>query len=130
MLKNVYWSSGKKKKRRYSCQVVMKLEFSQQTFENFSNLKFHENPPSESRVVTCGRKDRRSDTTKLLVASRNFANVPETIQTSFALSLIVHLSANLNNDQLDAQMFVHLLQSSTCTCFEQYFAHPQEVKLY
>ena len=25
---------------------------------------------------------------------------------------------------------LHLLQSSTCTCFEQYLAHPQEVKLY
>jgi len=25
---------------------------------------------------------------------------------------------------------VHLLQSSTCTCCEQYLAHPQEVKLY
>jgi len=34
----------------------------------------------------------------------------------------------LANDQLDAQ--IHLLQSSTCTCFEQYLAHPQEVKLY
>jgi hypothetical protein len=36
----------------------------------------------------------------------------------------------LANDQLDAQILVHLLQSSTCTCFEQYLAHPQEVKLY
>jgi len=36
----------------------------------------------------------------------------------------------LTNDQLDAQILIHLLQSSTCTCFEQYLAHPQEVKLY
>ena len=27
------------------------------------------------------------------------------------------------------KFLVHLLQSSTCTCFEQYLAHPQEVKL-
>jgi len=27
-------------------------------------------------------------------------------------------------------MILHLLKSSTCTCFEQYLAHPQEVKLY
>jgi len=27
-------------------------------------------------------------------------------------------------------MIIHLLKSSTCTCFEQYLAHPQEVKLY
>jgi len=28
------------------------------------------------------------------------------------------------------KLSIHLLQSSTCTCFEQYLAHPQEVKLY
>jgi hypothetical protein len=27
------------------------------------------------------------------------------------------------------KFLVHLLESSTCTCFEQYIAHPQEVKL-
>jgi len=37
----------------------------------------------------------------------------------------------LANDQLDAQIFlIHLLRSSTFTCFEQYLAHPQEVRLY
>jgi hypothetical protein len=37
----------------------------------------------------------------------------------------------LADDRLDAQFFkIHLLQSSTCTCFEQYLAHPQEAKLY
>jgi len=40
------------------------------------------------------------------------------------------LCLTLANDQLDEQNLVHLLQSSTCTCFEQYLAHPQEVKLY
>jgi hypothetical protein len=38
--------------------------------------------------------------------------------------------AILVSDQLDAQILVHLLQSSTCTCFKQYLAHPHEVKLY
>jgi hypothetical protein len=42
----------------------------------------------------------------------------------------VHLSITLANDQLDEQILIHLLQSSTCTCFEQYLAYPQEVKLY
>ena len=46
------------------------------------------------------------------------------------ISLTVHLSITLANDQLDAQILIYLLQSSTCTCFEQYLAHPQEVKLY
>jgi hypothetical protein len=48
----------------------------------------------------------------------------------FHVSLNVHLSITLVNDQLDVQIIIHLLQSSTYTCFEQYLAHPQEVKLY
>jgi len=35
----------------------MKLEFSQQIFEKYSNIKFYENPFSGSRVVLCGWKD-------------------------------------------------------------------------
>jgi len=49
---------------------------------------------------------------------------------NFDVSLTVHLSITLANDQLGAQILIHLLQSSICTCFEQYLAHPQEVKLY
>jgi len=49
------------KSTRYSCSILMKLEFSQQTFEKYSNIKFHENPSSGSRVVTCGQADRRTD---------------------------------------------------------------------
>ena len=48
----------------------------------------------------------------------------------FYVSLTVYLSITLANDQFDAQILIHLLQSSTCICFEQYLAHPQEVKLY
>jgi hypothetical protein len=50
----------------------------------------------------------------------------------FNVSLTVHLSITLDNDQLDAQIFllIHLLRSSMCTCFKQYLAHPQEVRLY
>jgi hypothetical protein len=32
----------------------MKREFSQHVFEKYSNIKFHENPPSESRIVPGG----------------------------------------------------------------------------
>jgi hypothetical protein len=32
----------------YSCQILMKLEFSRQIFEKYSNMKFHENPSSGS----------------------------------------------------------------------------------
>jgi len=50
---------------------------------------------------------------------------------NFNVSLTVHLSITLLNDQLDAQFFyfiTRLLESSTC--FEQRSAHHQEVKLY
>ena len=48
----------------------MKLESSRQIFEEYLNIKFHENSSSGSRVVPCGR----TDMTKLTVAFRDFAN--------------------------------------------------------
>jgi hypothetical protein len=52
----------------------MTLEFSRQIFEKSSNIKFHENPSSVSRVVPCGRTDRQTDRQtamlKLVVSSR------------------------------------------------------------
>jgi len=39
----------------------MKLEFTRQIFEKFSNIKFHENPSSGRRVVLCGQKDRNEE---------------------------------------------------------------------
>ena len=41
-------------------QILMKLEFSRDIFEKCSTIKFHENPSSWSRVVQCGRTDRRT----------------------------------------------------------------------
>jgi hypothetical protein len=66
----------------------MKLEFSRQVFEKkkSSNIKFNQNPSSESRVVPCGRTDGRTDI-KLKVASRNFANAPKTDKQEFAESV-------------------------------------------
>jgi len=40
----------------------MQTEFSRQDFEKYSNVKFHENPSSESLVVLCGRKDIKGQT--------------------------------------------------------------------
>jgi len=40
---------------------IMELEFSRQIFEKYSNTKFHENSSSGSRVVSCGRADRRDE---------------------------------------------------------------------
>jgi hypothetical protein len=55
----------------------MKVEFSGQIFEEFSNVEFHENPSTVSRVVPCGRTDGQADMTKLTVAVGNFLNAPE-----------------------------------------------------
>ena len=44
---------------RYSCQILMKLEFSRRIFEKYT--KFHENPSSSSPVVPSGRADGRTD---------------------------------------------------------------------
>jgi len=37
----------------------MKLEFSGQTIENYSNIKFNKTPPSGNRVVPYGRTWQR-----------------------------------------------------------------------
>ena len=54
----------------------MKLEFTRQSFEKFSNTKFNENLSSGNQVVPCGKKDgqtdRRTDMTKLIVVFRKF----------------------------------------------------------
>jgi hypothetical protein len=51
----------------------MKFEFYPQTFEKYWNIKFHENPSSESWVVPC----RQTDDMTLTDAFRNFANSPK-----------------------------------------------------
>ena len=40
---------------------IFPLEFSGKTFEKSSNIKFHGNPYSWSRVVACGRTNRQTD---------------------------------------------------------------------
>jgi hypothetical protein len=49
--------------------------FLDRNFEKSSNIKFHENPPTGTRVIPC----ERIDITKLIVAVRNFANAPENL---------------------------------------------------
>jgi hypothetical protein len=45
----------------YSYSILTKLEFYRQAFEEYSNIKFHENPSGGSRVVPCGRADGQTD---------------------------------------------------------------------
>jgi len=54
----------------------MRLEFSGQIFEKYSNIKFHENPSIGSRVDPCGQMDM----TKLIVVFRNSENAPKNVQ--------------------------------------------------
>jgi hypothetical protein len=42
---------------RYSCQIFIKLEYSLQILEKYSNIKFHEHPCSVSWVFPRGRTD-------------------------------------------------------------------------
>jgi hypothetical protein len=55
----------------------MKLEFSRNIFEKYSNIKFYGNPSFGSRVAPC--EQRRTGMTKLMVTSRNFANPPRSV---------------------------------------------------
>ena len=43
------------------CCVLIKLEFSRQIFDESSDIRFHHNPSSGSRVVPCGRTDRHDE---------------------------------------------------------------------
>ena len=56
----------------------MELKLSRLIFEKYSNIKFHENPFSGSRVVPCGWTDRRTDRhDEVNSLFRNFANGPQ-----------------------------------------------------
>ena len=46
---------------RYSCQIFIKLEVPGQILEKYSDMKFHENPSSGSRVVPCEQLDGQTD---------------------------------------------------------------------
>ena len=46
---------------RSSCQNLIKVEFSLLIFEEYSHVKFNENPSSVSRVVLCGRTEGETD---------------------------------------------------------------------
>jgi hypothetical protein len=60
---------------RYSCEILRKLDLSGQIFEKYSNSKYHENPSSGSRDVSCGRTNGNNE--GVIVAFRDFANPPK-----------------------------------------------------
>jgi len=74
----------------------MKLEFSEQVFEKYSNIKCYEHASSGSRVVPCGRTDRQAGRRterhpKLIVTLRDFMNAAETTPQNL-ISLVVGAS--------------------------------------
>ena len=73
---------------RFSCQILMKLEFSRQIFEQISKCKISLSPPSGSPVVPCEQTDM-----KLLVAFRNFATAPKNVlNVLFIYIYIYHMN--------------------------------------
>jgi hypothetical protein len=54
----------------------MKPELSRQSFGRTLKYQIYENLSSGCRVVPCGGTDRWAGMTNLIVAFRNFANVP------------------------------------------------------
>ena len=58
---------------RYSCPILIKLEFSWHIFEKSSNIEFLEVLPIGSRDIPYGR----TDMTNLIVSFGNFANAPK-----------------------------------------------------
>jgi len=58
---------------RYSCPILMILEFSGQIFEKYSNIKYNENRPVGAELF---RADRWTDMMKLNTF-RKFANAPK-----------------------------------------------------
>jgi hypothetical protein len=69
------------------CQILMKLEFSRQIFEMYSDF-FFLNPFSESRVVLPRRTVTKADVMKLIVSFRNFANAPKKCE-EFEVKILV-----------------------------------------
>ena len=67
----------------YSFEILIELEFCRQVFQKCSNIKFQDNPFGGNRVVSCRQTDGRTDITKLIVASRNFANAPSKVMSQW-----------------------------------------------
>jgi hypothetical protein len=89
----------------YSCPNLMKLQISRQSFEKYSNIKFHENLSIGSRVVPCvqtdGRTDRQKDepNSPLSAILRTRLKKPQKcLYTSILAVLYQHMSDSRTSD--------------------------------
>jgi hypothetical protein len=64
---------------RYSCQILVELEFFRQILEKWPYIKCHENPSSGSWVVPCGRTDIQLQTYRHYVANSRFLQICERV---------------------------------------------------
>jgi len=69
----------------------MKIKFPRQIFEKYSNIKFHENPCNERRVVPCRRADTNDE------SFRNFANAPENYIRKKKTAQFTYFSITIND---------------------------------
>jgi len=79
----------------------MTLEHSKQIYEQYSGIKFRENPSSGSRVFLCGKSVGQTDMMELIIAFNKFSNAPKD-QKSFLDS----------NDSCSSQETPHILCES------------------
>ena len=105
------------------CPIFMKLEFSRQIFEKFSNIKFHENPSNGIRVVPCERMDRHGELNILFSQFcrvkysllRNFENASKKIDIFELVACRIPLKMNASNDPQNA-VSQTLPYATTVTC--------------
>jgi len=69
--------------------MLIKLEYFRQNFEGYSNIKFHENPSSWSRVVPCGQ----TDMVKLVVTFCNFSKALRNVKRITVCILLIAYKA-------------------------------------
>jgi hypothetical protein len=62
---------------RYFCRTLIKVELLRHIFEKVSNIKFHQNPWTGSRVVPCGRTDGHDEAWNWAAANNRFSKFCE-----------------------------------------------------
>jgi len=70
----------------YFFPVLKKLEFSQQIFEKYSTINFHENLFSGTRIVPCDQTDRHNEVTHFSQFCKR------TIKSNWKLNSVISLS--------------------------------------